>query len=738
MIIPNRPAAPHGMLDEVRDNLLLFAWFWLLPTAMVFGTLPGLKRTEYGVAGGMALLAVGLLLLVLHQKSRQLAAWVFVIGWFAINLAMAAWAGMAQALWLISFSAGLALLFIGFEAGVGFVITVTLVMWAAPATWLPVAAGARMLPVLATWGMFGIVWLALRPVQSAGEMMWSAYRQSQELLEVSRDDQLRLQQTLTDLHAANEQLVRLNRWADGLRQEAEEARRTKEQFVANVSHELRTPLNMIIGFSEMIVNTPHAYGRRLPPALVSDLMVVLRNSQHLASLIDDVLDLSQLEAGQMALDREPVMLSEVIGAASTAVRPLYESKGLYLRVELPEELPAVMADRTRIREVILNLLSNAGRFTERGGVMIRIEQQHDELVVSVADTGPGIAETDQARLFQPFQQLDGTFRRRYGGTGLGLSISKRFVELHGGRMWVESMAGSGATFYFCLPLSVDPPARAATLRWLVPGWEFLQRTHPSLAEKVAVRQRIVVYDTGAALTNLLSHYLPDIEVVTRPDLPGAIAEATASCAQALLVNVGSVAEALRWPEVTGSQLKGMTTIICSVPGSSDVAHHLGVSEYLVKPIGRDQLLATLDRLALAGKTILVADDDEDLLRLLWRLLNAAGRGYRILTADNGREAWRILREDRPDAILLDLMMPGMDGFELLAAKNADPLLAAIPAVIISARDPLGHLIVSRAVAVTRGEGLSLPQLLACIEAINAILSPMPLPSDPTPAAVPLG
>jgi len=169
--------------------------------------------------------------------------------------------------------------------------------------------------------------------------------------------------------------ILINRLADGLRQEAEEARRAKEQFVANVSHELRTPLNMIIGFSEMILNAPQTYGAspsggRLPPALLADLAVSLRNAQHLASLIDDVLDLSQIEAGQMALVRARVALPEVIEEALVAVRPLFESKGLSLRADLENGLPEVSGDRTRIREVLLNLLSNAGRFTEQGRVTV--------------------------------------------------------------------------------------------------------------------------------------------------------------------------------------------------------------------------------------------------------------------------------------------------------------------------------------------------------------------------------
>jgi signal transduction histidine kinase/CheY-like chemotaxis protein len=597
--------------------------------------------------------------------------------------------------------------------------------------------GVRVLTALGAWGTVGLIWFAMRPMQIAGKLAWSAYKQSQQLTEESRDYHLRLQQTLEDLSTANQQLVHLNRLADGLRQAAEEARRAKEQFVANVSHELRTPLNMIIGFSEMIVNAPQAYGRRLPTALLADLAVILRNSQHLADLINDVLDLSQLEAGQMALVREQIALPEVVGAAAMAVRPLFESKGLYLRTELPDDLPPVSADRTRIREVMLNLLSNAGRFTERGGITVRGQRRSNDLVISVADTGPGIAAADQERLFQPFQQLDGSLSRRYGGAGLGLSISREFVELHGGKMWVESEPGAGATFFFTLPLDNSPAPSASAQRWLMPGWEFLQRTRPSLVQPAPTRPRIVVCEAGESLQRWLTRYLSHVEIVAVPDMTKAVEKLTTGPAQALLVNVASVAETLQQSDLVAWLPNNVPLIICSAPGVSAAAHSLGVADYLIKPIARETLLATLDRLRLKGKTILVADDDADTLRLFRRVLSSAEQGYRVLTATDGREAWRVLCEERPDAILLDLFMPEMDGFELLAAKNADPLLRDIPTAVISARDPLGRPIVSRALAVTCSAGLSLPQLLACIEALSAILSPLHSPVDPArPAASP--
>ncbi len=311
----------------------------------------------------------------------------------------------------------------------------------------PAGAESLAMGLAAIWATLGLMAAVYVPVYQFSGWSWSQFQQAQRLLEETRDRRAELRQALEDLAAANLQLTRLNRLAQGLRQAAEDARRAKEQFVANVSHELRTPLNMIIGFSEMILQAPETYGRGLPSALLADLSIIFRNSQHLAGLIDDVLDLSQIEAGRMALSRERVALPEIIDAATVAVRPLYTSKGLCLATEVAPDLPLIFCDRTRIREVLLNLLSNAGRFTERGGVRICAWREGSEVAVSVADTGPGIASQDRERLFQPFQQLNGSQRRLHQGSGLGLSISKAFVELHGGRMWLDSELGSGTVFH---------------------------------------------------------------------------------------------------------------------------------------------------------------------------------------------------------------------------------------------------------------------------------------------------
>ncbi len=715
-----------ALLAQVRDSTFTLALPLLGAAALIVASASALPDPARAALCATALLWLGGLTWLLRNRSPHFAGWLLVIGWSAACIALATWAGASAALWLLALAGGLTVLLLGATAGLGVSASLTFILLVVPESWFPAGlAAGPAIPIVGIWGTAALTWLALRPLQIVGEWAWAAYGRSQALLSDAQNTQLRLNQMLEDLSSANARLMRLNRLADGLRAEAEEARRAKEQFVANVSHELRTPLNMIIGFSEMILNAPQAYGTphsggRLPPALLADLAVILRNAQHLASLIDDVLDLSQIEAGQMALVRERVALPEVIAEALVAVRPLFESKRLSLRADLADDLPEISGDRTRIREVLLNLLSNAGRFTEQGGVTVAARRRADELLVSVTDTGPGIALADQRRLFQPFQQLDSSLRRRFGGTGLGLSISQRFVEMHGGRMWVESAAGAGATFHFTLP--IEPPVRlaAGAGRWLTPSWEYLERSHPSLAPVPPSQPEIVVCESGGSVAHLLTRYLQDARVTATPDLAEALAQAASLRAQAVVINATSAAEMLAQLESAIALPEGIPVMVCSVPGAPDAAGSLGVADYLVKPVAREKLLAALDKLGMDGKKVLVADDDAEALRLFYRMLTSAGRGYRVLTAPDGRQAWAMLRDERPDVLLTDLIMPEMDGFELLAAKNADPALAGIPAVVLSARDPLGQPIVSKAFAVTGQAGLSLGQLLAGITTLSKV------------------
>ncbi len=559
-------------------------------------------------------------------------------------------------------------------------------------------------------------------VSNKFEWMWESFYRARLLLEETRDRKAELNQALNDLAQANIELNRLNVMTQHLRQAAEDARASKEEFVANVSHELRTPLNMILSFSEMILHAPETYGHNIPGALMADLTVIERNANHLSKLVDDVLDLSQIDAGEMALTKQYVDFSELIEFAITAVRPLYDLKGLTLEVLIPDDLPSIFCDRTRITEVLLNLLSNGGRFTEHGGVRVLAKLNEHDIEVAVVDTGPGIAPNDFNKLFRPFQQLDGSIRRRYGGTGLGLNISKRFIELHEGRIWVESQEAVGSTFYFSLPIAPPQMANDNFLRGLIPDWQFLQRTNPSMAPKIPVPPRFVVLESGQVLRRLLARYWHDAEIVSVSSIAQAREELAREPSRALLINEPSIGKGLKRVNASTALPEGIPAIICSIPDVQQPPTVPGVPENLIKPITRDKLLSTLDRLDITHGTVLIVDDEPDVLHLLARMLTASGRDYRILQARDGQEALDIMRGHRPDVILLDLIMPNVDGFHLLEARNQDVKLRDIPVVVISGRDREGHPVVSSAICVTRVGGLSARRLLTGIALLSSVFS----------------
>ena len=306
------------------------------------------------------------------------------------------------------------------------------------------------------WGSLGRFFaIAAVSYQSRQQAKWYAgyFEQAQRLLAETLDHRAELVQALDDLSHANRQLALMNKRVNALQSIAEDAQAAKTRFVARVSHEFRTPLNMIIGLTDLLIEKPENYDAVLSPRMRDALRVVHRNSQHLSDMVNDVLDLSRIETDHVVLRRERIPIQAIIHVAVEAVRPLIENKRLEMRLDIPENIPDVYCDRTRIEQVVLNLLSNAVRYTDQGFIAIEARQQTNHLCVRVTDTGQGISPQDRERIFEPFAQGTSTVWRNKGGTGLGLSISKQFIELHEGRIWVESELGVGTTFAFELPIS---------------------------------------------------------------------------------------------------------------------------------------------------------------------------------------------------------------------------------------------------------------------------------------------
>lgn len=623
----------------------------------------------------------------------------------------------------------MAVVTVGWPAGLFMeTLVIAIVTWFPHSAVMPPLPAGYSVAIILGGGLAGLLgWSATRGLLTVTQWSVYSFERARQQMEEARDQRMEFKQIQEDLIQANQELARLSDRLKEMYHVAEGARRAKEEFVANVSHELRTPLNMIIGFSEMITQSPQVYGGNLSPALLTDIAAIHLNSQHLARLVDDVLDLSQVESGRMALSKEWIPLGETIEAACLAVRPLFESKDLWLQGEVSPDLPRVFCDGTRIRQVVLNLLSNAGRFTEHGGVRVKAWLRGHDAVVSVTDTGPGIAPEDQDRLFEPFQQLDASIRRGHGGSGLGLSISKRFVEMHGGKMWLESETGVGTTFYFSLPIETPIPAALAggdrVMRWFSPYHQYLARTRQSKAPVPTVVPRFVVLEEGDTLQRLFTRYVDDTETVVVHDIGEASAELTRSPSRALVVNASPLSETPDLRDQLANLPLGTPAVTCWVPGEDEAARRLGVAHYLIKPIARETLLSTLEGLGDGVKTVLLVDDEPGALQLFARVLSTSEHGYHVLRARNGRRALSLLRQRRPDAMLLDLIMPGMDGFRVLEEKSLDPSIRDIPVVVISARDPTGQPIVSDTLKVIRSGGFSVTELLACIQSVSEILSP---------------
>ncbi len=710
-------------IEELRSSNVWMSVVPLMPAA--FALYAVATRSPDPAPGSLP--GVFLLLLtpavwwLLHKSYYRVAALALVVGLFCANLLLIHGTALAETALFLALPVGLSAVLIGIPAGAVAAVACSIYLLFGTAQ---IDAVLRSVAVINLWATLWMIWLSARPLLLARKWFEGSYHQSRAALEKSRDYQFQLRQALDDLTEAHHQLTQLNRLAHDLRHQADEARRSKEQFVANVSHELRTPLNMIIGFSEMAMNSPQTYGRNIPQSLLADLEIVLRNSQHLSSLIDDVLDLSQIEAGQMALMKEGAALGEIIDEAVTAVRPLFNSKGLTLRRDIPPNLPELYCDRVRIRQVLLNLLSNAGRFTERGGVSVCARLEVDAIIVSVADTGPGISADEISEIFKPFQQLDGSVQSYWAGSGLGLSVSKHFVELHRGRMWLESEQGQGATFYFRLPVEESISSAAdGVMRWFSPYSTYVERSHIPSLPATADRPRLIVVEEGKALSRLLARYLDNAELVPVVSIEEALETIAAFPAQALLVNEASVGESLERIENEIALPFGLPVFVCSLPGVGDAADSLGAVDYLIKPISRDDLLAALDRLGNEVNTILIVDDEPDVLRLFRRMLASAGRSYRVLRASSAGQARQIMADTTPDVVLSDLVMPEQDGYQLIAEMKADPTLRDIPIVVTSARDPSSQPTVSKSLAVLRGGGIAIPQLLTAISTLVGVLSP---------------
>ena len=460
------------------------------------------------------------------------------------------------------------------------------------------------------------------------------------------------------------------------RQEAEAASRAKSQFLANMSHELRTPLNAIIGYSEMLVEEAEDHGDE---RLVPDLNKIRSAGKHLLALINDILDLSKIEAGRTELLLEDFNATALIHEVATTVRPLIDRNGNRLEIHSAPDLGTMHSDATKLRQVLLNLLSNASKFCEHGTITLSAWRVRDVagdwMTFAVKDIGVGMTEAQLGRVFEAFTQADASVSKKYGGTGLGLAITRHFCQMMGGGITAESQPGAGSSFTVRLPAALAIPE-------MIPA-----------AVGVAAA-------ADGALVLVIDDDPNVLDLMKRMIARAGFRVATASNGEEGLRLARELKPAAITLDVLMPDVDGWTVLtalkadpsLCDIPvvvmtmlDNADMGYALGASEFITKPIDREQLVAILERYrgASQSESVLVVEDDAPTRELLVRVLEK--RGWRVAEARNGREALDAVARFEPRLVLLDLMMPEMDGFEFLESIRRTEMGRSIPVIVLTAK-----------------------------------------------------
>ncbi len=472
---------------------------------------------------------------------------------------------------------------------------------------------------------------------------------------------------------------------DDLRQAkeaAEASSRTKSQFLANMSHELRTPMNAILGYSEMLQEEAEEEGL---DSFTPDLQKIQNAGKHLLALINDILDLSKIEAGKMELYLEDFDIAKTVQDVAGTVQTLVTKKNNRLEVSCPPDIGFMRGDLTKVRQSLFNLLSNAAKFTENGSVSLAVRREDSFYIFDVQDTGIGMTTEQMAGLFEAFSQADASTTRKYGGTGLGLAITRRFCRMMGGDVSVQSVPEAGSTFTMRLPSSVRPLSEAA-------AEQTLGLVSGSDGAVPVQNDTVLVIDDDPAARDLMSRFL------SREGFhPETAASGEEGLRLARQIHPVAITLDVMMPGIDGwtvlqrlkadPETQNIPVIMLTMVDDRNIGFALGAADYMTKPIDRARLSAILARHRCAdeaGCRVLLVEDDEPTREMMSEMLRR--EGWNVIEAANGRAALDCLDSSCPDLILLDLMMPEMDGFEFAHRLRERHEWRDIPVVVLTAKD----------------------------------------------------
>jgi PAS domain S-box-containing protein len=502
--------------------------------------------------------------------------------------------------------------------------------------------------------------------------------------------------------------------------QAESANQAKSLFLANMSHELRTPLNSIIGLSELTLEQAE---EREDNETAETMQRVVNAGRHLLSLINDILDISRIESGRVELHTEVVHVQTLLESVINTMQTLARSNGNKLVLQVAPEVDVACIDATRLRQVLLNLIGNAIKFTRNGEVKVTVSSRDDQLHIAVSDTGIGMTGEQLQRIFEPFEQADRSIARRFGGSGLGLTISRQLLGLMRGRIDVSSDIQYGSVFTVTLPIGDIDNAEV--------------RPKPPANEALAAHGRnpvVLVVDDDPDACSLVRNALQrdGINVVSASSGQEALT-LTRSLRPAVMVLDILLGDMTGWDVLAAIRADPdhaeLPVILCTVTDPDQRTGVLGVVEHLIKPFDRDHLSHLVQRFVGAAKSssLLVVDDDDFYRDSIANVLRQAG--HQVDTAPNGEQALDMMRSHPPDLLLLDMVMPGMDGLAVIEAMRVEPTLAPVPIMLVTAADitpEISRSLYERAVLLVRkGES----DLTDVIQRVHQLLERLQIPTN---------